>query len=100
MGGGEASPPAPDAGPYSDATGILSSRTERGAASEDGLDLGFGEFDFHDKYAFVLLVYSGLCIVVAPNDDAKIRRWECGLRMGTKKNFLRCALRRCSSKIG
>ena len=30
------------------------------------------------------LVYSGLCIVVAPNDDAKIRRWECGLRMGTK----------------
>ena len=30
------------------------------------------------------LVYWGLCIVVAPNDDAKIRRWECGLRMGTK----------------
>ena len=33
------------------------------------------------------LVYWGLCIVVAPNDDAKIRRWECGLRMGTKKKF-------------
>ena len=30
------------------------------------------------------LVYWGLCIVVAPNDDAKIRRWECGLRIWTK----------------
>ena len=45
---------------------------------------GFVRVYFHGKYAFVLLVYSGLCIVVAPNDDAKIRRWECGLRMGTK----------------
>ena len=64
----EASPPAP-------------LRTERGAASEDGLDLGFDEFDFHDEYAFVLLVYSGLCIVLAPNDDAKVRMRECGLRI-------------------
>ena len=36
---------------------------------------------FHGKYAFVLLVYSGLCIVVAPNDDAKVRMRECGLRI-------------------
>ena len=48
---------------------------------------GFVRVYFYDEYAFVLLVYWGLCIVVAPNDDAKIRRWECGLRMGTK-NFL------------
>ena len=45
---------------------------------------GFVRLYFHDKYAFVLLVYWGLCIVAAPNDDAKIRRWECGLRIWTK----------------
>ena len=45
---------------------------------------GFVRVYFHGKYAFVLLVYSGLRVVLAPNDDAKIRRWECGLRMGTK----------------
>ena len=45
---------------------------------------GFVRVYFHDEYAFVLLVYWGLCIVVAPNDDAKIRRWECGLRIWTK----------------
>ncbi len=45
---------------------------------------GFVRVYFHGKYAFVLLVYRGLYVVVAPNDDAKIRRWECGLRIWTK----------------
>ena len=66
---------------------------------------GFVRVYFHGKYAFVLLVYSGLCVVVAPNDDAKIHtvrsRWsrsvrysatvlqfEIGYTKVKKKNFI------------